>query len=684
MSEVNNVGSKVLNTLDVGSGLDVVQLARDLTDAEGTPKTESLNKEIAASEASVSAYGLVKFQVSVLQAAFEQLNDADELATSTGASSASSKVAFASVSGNAQAGAYDISVSQLAQSQRSISDQFVSKTATLNSGTDFELTLTEGSSKLGTFEEKISEAALRTALASGSITATDGSGNSISVTQAEVNSAGGTSSGGETLDGYAAALQSKSSGSAFQFTISVNGSEGVTYTQKAAGTHSLVSASGSIVAGVPGVAPVTGVAAKYSFTATASETTTLVLGDGINTVSVDSASYTSVADQVTAIKSASGYEKLLFTVAENSGAIELSYKKTGAISNAPTFTGSGSAHTMSNPITGVTAVNSPVVTRVSVTDTTPEGIVAAINASDTNIKANILDTGSSGANYRIVLSGATGSNGVFSVSSSPDLGFGDSENTLQLAQDAVVDFEGISLTRETNDISDMVEGATISLLETTDSAIRLNITKDRSTLKTNIQTVVNAYNDLGGLFDTLTSVDSEDELGGSLADDSSGVRYLKNQIRESIFGNSSTGSGSINAMRDLGVSIDRKGAMTFDESKFDATLLSSYDDISMMLTAGTSDQNLFSTASKGLAQDVATALENLTDTDGIITTRANNSSEEVKTYKEELVKLEARLETVYNRYLTQFGAMESLMASMDATKDYLTGQLESLSKAYDD
>ena len=53
-------------------------------------------------------------------------------------------------------------------------------------------------------------------------------------------------------------------------------------------------------------------------------------------------------------------------------------------------------------------------------------------------------------------------------------------------------------------------------------------------------------------------------------------------------------------------------------------------------------------------------------------------------HKEELTKLETRMEAVYQRYLTQFTAMESLMASMDATKAYLTGQLESLSKAYDD
>ena len=57
--------------------------------------------------------------------------------------------------------------------------------------------------------------------------------------------------------------------------------------------------------------------------------------------------------------------------------------------------------------------------------------------------------------------------------------------------------------------------------------------------------------------------------------------------------------------------------------------------------------------------------------------------ESLQDYKDELVRLEARMEGVYQRYLTQFSAMESLMATMDTTKDYLEGQLESLSKAYD-
>ena len=34
MTEVNNVASTVLTTLDVGSGIDIIKLSQDLTDAE--------------------------------------------------------------------------------------------------------------------------------------------------------------------------------------------------------------------------------------------------------------------------------------------------------------------------------------------------------------------------------------------------------------------------------------------------------------------------------------------------------------------------------------------------------------------------------------------------------------------------------------------------------------------------
>ena len=682
MSEVNSVASTVLTTLDVGSGLDIAKLSKDLTDAEKVPKQEVIQGDIDATETSISAYALVKFQVDALKTAFEKLNDANELATSKGTTSDATKLTLSSVAGSATAGAYDFTVNQLAQNQRVMSDQYTSKTQAVNSGSAFDISLAVGTTRSAV---AAIYSATMTASETTSLVVGDGT-TTVSVTSATYSSIDQQVSaiqGGTNYSSLLFTVDKNAAGNAIEFTYKNTGSVASTPTFTGSGsTHTITNPT----VGVSVSTPVTGVAAVYNIAATASETTTLVASDGTNTVSVASATYNSIAGQVTAIKAASGYDDLLFTVAANDAGngFKFTYKTTGAITAAPTLTGTGSSHAVTTTTAGRTPVNAATTTTISVATDTPAGVVSAINAANTGVVATLVDTGTGSNNFRIVLAGQTGSNGVFTLTSSPDLGFHDTANSLQSAQDSIMNFEGLNITRGSNNINDVIDGATINLVGTTSSSVRLNITNDKSTLKTNLQAMVDTYNGLNNLLNTAASTTSEEDLGGALADDTSMVRFLKDQVRTSIFAESSTKSGNINAIRDLGISVNKTGTMTFTAATYDAAVLASYDDIVTMLTAGTSNESLFTTSNKGLSQDIATALSNFTDSDGIVTTRSKNATTSLADHKEDLTKLETRMEGVYQRYLTQFTAMESLMASMDATKDYLTGQLESLSKAYDD
>ena len=320
---------------------------------------------------------------------------------------------------------------------------------------------------------------------------------------------------------------------------------------------------------------------------------------------------------------------------------------------------------------------------ISVPTDTPSGVVSAINSANTGIKATLVDTGTGSNTYRILLSGVSGSNGIFALTSNPDLGFHDTANSLQTAQDSIINYEGITVVRDSNALTDVIEGVTINLMSTTASDVRVTITNDKSTLKTNIQSMVASYNDLLTLFDNFTAVDSEAEMAGALSEDGSMVRFITDKIRTKVFADSSTPSSTIVAMRDLGVSVNRYGKIEFSESVYDAAVANSYDDIVTMLTADTSNQNLFEVSSKGLAQDIATALEDMTDATGIVTNLDTNATKELSEYEDELTKLQTRMDAGYNRDLMQFGAMESLMATLDYTIDYLTSQLESMSKVYE-
>ena len=681
----SSISSAIFTALDVGSGLDSPKLALDLTNAEKLPRQNAIKADIIASEASVSGYALVSASVQSLQTAFEALNDADELSTGTGATTDSTKVSLSAVTGSAAAGSYNFTVSQLAQNQRTISDQFVSASTTLNSGVAFDLSLSVGVTQLGTYDQTLTQASLRSALASGSITLSDGT-NSFSVSRAQVNSAGGTSSGAETLAGYIAAIEANKHAD-FLFGFAVDGSDGVTFTQTTAGAGTLTSATGTVTAGITAASPVTGVAAIYRSALSASVTGTLALSDGVNSVSVASASYTDVAAQVAAIQGATGYEDLLFTVAANGNNIDITYKTTGAIATAPTVTVGGTSKTVTTPTSGVTAVNSPVVTRIPVSTTTPTGVTDAINAANKGVRASLVDTGGDGTNYRIMLSGVSGVDGTFAVTSSvsDDLGFGDTDKKLQSSQDAIVNYDGLTITRGSNQIADVISGATISLNATTSESIRLTITSDTGTLKTSLRSVVTAYNELQSLIKNLgtESSASTDAMNGALANESGMLNQLKSTIRSAIFADSGTKAGNINALRDIGISLSQTGNMTFNETSFTSAAASDYTDIVTMLTANTTDQNLFSTTEKGLSQDIATVLDDLTASTGLVAVRAKGADTIVLSHKAELETLEVRMEAVYQRYLKQFAAMETIMASMDTTKDYLTGQLETLSKAYD-
>lgn len=680
MTEVSNVANTVLTTLDIGSGIDSAKLARDLTDAVKIPQQNNIQGKIDASEASISAYGIVKIGVDALKTSFERLNDANELAASSGATSDASKMAFSSVKGSAVAGAYDFSISQLAQNQRVISDQYTSTIQSLNGSSAFGISLAVGATKSAVVALYNASA---TASETTSLIVGDGT-NTVTVTEASYTSIADQVSAIQAGSGYANLL----------FTVGLNsGSDGIEFTYKTAGavastptftgsgsTHTITNPT----VGESVLASVTGIAAVYNATATASETTTLVVSDGNATVSITEASYANIAAQVTAIQGGSGYSNLKFTVAANdaNNGFKFTYKTTGVVTTAPTLTGT-SSHTVSNTAVGRTAVNAPTTTTINVGTDTPAGVVKAINEANTGVTATLIDTGTGANNYRIILAGQTGSDGVFTLTSSPDLGFHDTANNLQSAQDSVINYEGLEIKRSSNQLVDVIEGVTINLLATSSSDVTLTITNDRSTLKTNLQNMLTAYNDNLTLFNNFTNSDSEVDLAGSLSGDVSMIRFLKDKMRAAIFADSSSGSGSITGIRDLGISINQYGVMTLDETKYDAAILASYDDVVTMLTADTNNQNLFETASKGLAQDIATALSDFTDSTGIVVSRETSTKSELSNHEDSLVLLETRMEAVYSRYLQQFGAMEGLMATLDSTKDYLTAQFETLSKAYD-
>jgi len=315
-------------------------------------------------------------------------------------------------------------------------------------------------------------------------------------------------------------------------------------------------------------------------------------------------------------------------------------------------------------------------TTVTVSDPTPTAIVTAINSADLGVSAQLVNTGEGDFPYVIALTGEVGLENAFSMTSdSVDVSF---TTSLSTAADATLDVNGISVTRSSNTISDVITGVTMNLSAVMADEAIITVQQDTSTAKAAIENLVTIYNDVNTIMKSLNfGEDADDELVGSLSGDTI-FRSIFNTVKGMVTGISSTPSGDINYFADFGVSFQRDGSLSINETTLDAALTSSFDDIVQALSAGTENQTEYGELSRGLAGDASKEITDLLSSTGSITRVVTNAEEAITDYEQDLDDLEDRMQRVYDRYLSQFTAMQSIVDQMNNTRSYLEQQMKAL------
>ena len=347
----------------------------------------------------------------------------------------------------------------------------------------------------------------------------------------------------------------------------------------------------------------------------------------------------------------------------------------------------GGAMSLTLTVGGVAQV--PIA--IAAADATPGGIVAAINEADQGVTAALVDTGDTANPTRIILTGVSGAANSFSVST-VDSGTGlavadlDFSSTLTAAANASLTVDGLAVTRDTNAVADAIPGVVLNLSQVTTAgqSARLVVTRDTTQVKENITNLVDVYNQTIKDLDILTgpaSDDPEDIYSGSLARDSF-IDTLRNNLRGMLMDNSSTPSGSLTAFRDAGLDIDRYGVLSVNEVTLDSVLSDKFDDLATLFSAGTDDQSTFGAASRGLAGDAVFELDELLKSRGLIAEQSSNAADMVKDYEADLQQLQVRMEALYERYLRQFAAMESIMGQSNALRDNLKSTFDGMMATY--
>ena len=334
----------------------------------------------------------------------------------------------------------------------------------------------------------------------------------------------------------------------------------------------------------------------------------------------------------------------------------------------------------------ITSKSGKVITNAALTRTTyadsPDGIIAAINDAGQGVRAELVNDGSVGTPYKIMVTGASGASEGFTLNSNASSGLAFATSAENQASDAVLSVNGVSYTRKSNTLADVISGVTLELRSTTLSPASVALTQDTSAIKDKIKSLVTAYNDFDNIIKETTDPKSSLETYGKTLVGDPTVKMVRLQIRSMFLGQSSTAGSAVTSLGDLGFKTDQKGVLSLDETKLDAALKSNYGDVVKAMTGNQSNISSLSTQPAGIAGDTFRRLSKLLDQNGPLQSKSTNAETENTKYNAQIEKLKTRMESVLARYTKQFSQMESLVGSVNAQKTSLKSTFEGMMAAY--
>jgi len=265
-------------------------------------------------------------------------------------------------------------------------------------------------------------------------------------------------------------------------------------------------------------------------------------------------------------------------------------------------------------------------------------------------------------------------------------------NPLSSAEDALIEMNGIEITRESNEIDDLLPGVNITLHGAGEAPVSLSVARDLESIKEGLYNFIGYYNRLLMHVDILTRQDeqvlesavfldedeeeqAEEDLG--LFQGNTTLMQLKSRLQRIMMDPHRTDGGrTLSLLAQIGIStsggsfqssgtVDMtrlRGYLQIDEAKLEESVARMGDWVKQLFGYD-SDNDL--TVDTGAAYQVDTYLKAYVETGGIVGNRMaglDNSiarkDREIERYKEHLADYEAELRR-------KFGAMEGALDNLE-------------------
>lgn len=312
-----------------------------------------------------------------------------------------------------------------------------------------------------------------------------------------------------------------------------------------------------------------------------------------------------------------------------------------------------------------------------------------INASNSGVVASVL-TDASGA--RLVLrSAATGEANGFRIGVSDTdgnnsdglglsaLAFDPSAGILTMAQalaaaNASASLNGLPISSESNTLSNVLDGITLTLGKVTTVPVLVEAKPDHAATRKALDTFVTAYNELNKMVAEQTKYDAASKTAGVLQGDSAAVS-MRAQMR-SLLGTTSGASTLFTRVADIGLDVQSDGSIKINETKL-ANGLANLGEMSKLFA----NSDPVTPANNGIATLLRAMADQVLSIDGSISSRSEGLRKRIDMNQDRQELLEDRIAGVEKRLRAQYTALDKQMASLTSLSNYVTQQLSAMSQS---
>ena len=321
------------------------------------------------------------------------------------------------------------------------------------------------------------------------------------------------------------------------------------------------------------------------------------------------------------------------------------------------------------PQAGVAAVDITVSATDSVTD-----IASKINGAGAGVTATVLNDVSG---QRLLLrSSSTGENAGFQLTVPVDADGAPADaaglsrlvagSSIQYAENARIQINGIEVSSSTNKFTDVVSGVTLTAVAPSSAAAQIDVAANKSVVTDAINKFVAAYNKVNAAINELTKFDPASKATGMLQGDSTAIG-LQNALRGIL--QSTTSGSAYSRLADIGISQQLGGDLEVDAVKLTSALANG-DEVKKLFK---NDNG--SALTNGVALKFANFAKGLLATDGLFSSKDASLKRSLDLNAKAQDALNAKVARVEKDLTRRYSALDVQLSSLSALSAYVSQQV---------